>query len=117
MRMITATEANRDFSKLLEEVSDGETVAITKHGKVVASLVPAARTLEEMPLLTAQPGWSTLAAVRNGRVAIGDGNLYFNRPSPSLAETTEIIAEILHPGEVDFGHRGRGWVQFGNTSH
>ncbi len=76
-----------------------------------------ARTLEEMPLLTAQPGWHNLMAVRNGRVAIGDGNLYFNRPSPSLAETTEIIAEILHPGEVDFGHKGRSWVPFTGTTH
>ena len=40
MRMITATEANRDFSKLLEEVSEGESIGITKHGKVVATLNP-----------------------------------------------------------------------------
>lgn len=40
MRMITATEANRDFSKLLEQVSAGEAVGITKHGKVIATLNP-----------------------------------------------------------------------------
>ena len=54
MRMITATEANRDFSKLLEEVSDGETVAITKHGRIVASISPAAKTFEEMEKAKAQ---------------------------------------------------------------
>ncbi len=54
MRMITATEANRDFSKLLEEVSDGETVAITKHGKIVASLVPARESLAAMELAKQQ---------------------------------------------------------------
>ena len=48
MRMITATEANRDFSKLLEQVAEGDTVNITKHGKIIASLVPATRTLEMM---------------------------------------------------------------------
>lgn len=48
MRMITATEANRDFSKLLEQVENGDTVNITKHGKIVASIIPATRTLEDM---------------------------------------------------------------------
>ena len=48
MRMITATEANRDFSKLLEQVAEGDTVNITKHGKIIASLIPATRTLEMM---------------------------------------------------------------------
>jgi iron complex transport system substrate-binding protein len=76
-----------------------------------------ARTRQEMPLLTRQPGWHALAAVRNGRVALGDGNRYFNRPGPGLAETTEIIAEILHSGRIDYGHQGRGWVSFEDTSH
>lgn len=48
MRIITATEANRDFSKLLERVEGGEHINITKHGKVVASLVPAAKSLAAM---------------------------------------------------------------------
>ena len=48
MRMITATEANRDFSKLLEQVENGDSVNITKHGKIVASIIPAKRTLEDM---------------------------------------------------------------------
>jgi prevent-host-death family protein len=48
MRMITATEANRDFSKLLEQVENGDTVNISKHGKIVASIVPATRTLQDM---------------------------------------------------------------------
>jgi prevent-host-death family protein len=41
MRMITATEANRDFSKLLEHVENGEAIGITKRGAVVATLNPA----------------------------------------------------------------------------
>ena len=46
--MITATEANRDFSKLLEQVVNGDTVNITKHGEIVATLMPAAQTLKAM---------------------------------------------------------------------
>jgi iron complex transport system substrate-binding protein len=57
-----------------------------------------ARCLEELPLLEARPGWSDLAAVRSGRVYFADGNAYFNRPGPRLADSTEILAEMLHPG-------------------
>jgi prevent-host-death family protein len=48
MRMITATEANRDFSKLLEQVVDGDTIKITKHGKVVATIIPAVKPTVDM---------------------------------------------------------------------
>jgi prevent-host-death family protein len=41
MRMITATEANRDFSKLLERVIAGEEISVTKHGDIVATITPA----------------------------------------------------------------------------
>ena len=40
MKMITATEANRDFSKLLEEVSAGEVIGVTKHGRMIATINP-----------------------------------------------------------------------------
>jgi iron complex transport system substrate-binding protein len=70
------------------------------------------RVLEEMPLLTGKPGWAELKAVREGRVYVTDGNQYFNRPGPRLAESLEIMAEILHPGRFDFGHRGTGWIPF-----
>ncbi len=67
------------------------------------------RTREEMPALARQPGWESLRAVRAGRVALCDGNAYFNRPGPRLLESLEILAEILHPDVFDFGHRSRGW--------
>jgi iron complex transport system substrate-binding protein len=56
------------------------------------------RTLREMPLLEAQAGWGELRAVRQGQVHVADGNLYFNRSSPTLFETVDLLAEILHPG-------------------
>ena len=36
---VSASEANRQFSKLLREVAEGETVVITSHGKPVAKVV------------------------------------------------------------------------------
>ena len=41
MREIQATEAKTHLAELLRAVEHGETVAITRHGKPVAHLVPA----------------------------------------------------------------------------
>jgi len=42
--------------------------------------------------------WKDLPAVKEGRVAICDGNKYFNRSSvASILGTTEMVAEIIHP--------------------
>lgn len=38
---VTASEANRSFSKLLRAVGRGEKVEITSHGRKVAVLAPA----------------------------------------------------------------------------
>ena len=54
------------------------------------------RTVRELPLLEALPGWRQLKSVRAGTVALADGNLYFNRSGITIVETVEIIAEILH---------------------
>ncbi len=70
------------------------------------------RTRSEMGPLASRPGWRDLRAVREGGVYLTDGNQYFNRPGPRLAESLEILAEIIHPGGFDFGHRGRGWEPF-----
>ena len=64
------------------------------------------RTRAEMPTLTAKPGWLDLKAVRDGRVFLGDGNAYFNRPGPRLVDSFEMLAEILHPGQFAFGRAG-----------
>jgi len=70
------------------------------------------RSVAEMPALTAQSGWSALGAVRNGRVYIVDGNQYFNRPGPRLAESLEILAEILHPAHFGTGWQDKGWRRY-----
>jgi iron complex transport system substrate-binding protein len=67
------------------------------------------KTRTEARQLIRRPGWASLKAVREGRVALTDGHQYFNRPGPRLVESLEILAEVLHPGHIDFGHRGQGW--------
>lgn len=69
------------------------------------------KSLSEIPVLLDQPGWGNLRAVRSGRVYVTDGNQYFNRPGPRLVESAEILAEILHPSEFQFGHEGTGWIR------
>ncbi len=56
-----------------------------------------ARTLEDLPLLEANPGWEELPCVRSGRVYVVDGSAYFSRPGPRLVESLEILANVLHP--------------------
>ncbi len=53
------------------------------------------RTLQELPSLTEQSGWSQLRAVQTHRVFAVDGHHYFNRPGPRLIDSAEIIASIL----------------------
>lgn len=40
MKNITVVEAKARFSALLAEVEAGEEIAVTRHGKVIARLVP-----------------------------------------------------------------------------
>lgn len=72
--------------------------------------MPKAST--EMHWLTDRPEWTSLAAVRNGRVYVTDGNQYFNRPGPRLVESAEILAELLHPDHFNFGHAPNAWIRW-----
>jgi iron complex transport system substrate-binding protein len=69
------------------------------------------RCRAEMPALAAKPEWRGLRAVRESRVYLTDGNQYFNRPGPRLADSAEIMAEILHPRHFSFGWSGKAWVR------
>jgi prevent-host-death family protein len=40
MKRVTAAEANRQFSRLLGQVKNGDTVVITSHGEAVARIEP-----------------------------------------------------------------------------
>jgi len=43
-----------------------------------------------------RPGWSALAAVKNGRVYPLDPNL-MSRPGPRIAEAAQVLAQLIHP--------------------
>jgi iron complex transport system substrate-binding protein len=68
--------------------------------------------MEEMHLLAEKPDWKSLKAIAGGRVFVADGNQYFNRPGPRLAESLEILAEVIHPNVFHFGHEAKGWVRY-----
>ncbi len=70
------------------------------------------RAAHEMHLLAARDGWQDLTAVRAKRIFIADGNQYFNRPGPRLADSARILAEILHPEVFPPAHEGHGWVRW-----
>ncbi|MFB6274025.1 MAG: cobalamin-binding protein [Salinibacter sp.] len=67
----------------------------------VLAIMPCGFSLEEtrrdLPYLTERSGWDDLAAVQNDRVAVLDGNAYFNRPGPRLYRAIELLASVLHP--------------------
>ena len=67
------------------------------------------RTRAELPVLAHRPGWTSLRAVKSGRVSIADGSQFFNRPGPRLIDSLEIMAEILYPKLFKFGHEGKAW--------
>jgi iron complex transport system substrate-binding protein len=55
------------------------------------------QSLREISALAALPWFMDLPAVRKGRVAIADGNAFFNRPGPRLVESAELGAVAIHP--------------------
>jgi iron complex transport system substrate-binding protein len=73
------------------------------------------RAVREMHLLAQRPGWRDLQAVRSGRVVVADGNRYFNRSGPSVIDSIEILAEVLHPVEFSPLHRGSCWEYYAGS--
>jgi iron complex transport system substrate-binding protein len=69
------------------------------------------RTRQEATSLTQRPEWQNLQAVQKRRVYITDGNAFFNRPGPRLAQSVEILAEILHPETFQYGYQDQAWQQ------
>ena len=55
------------------------------------------KAAEQARQLFAYPGWSSLPAVRDGRVYAVDANAYFARPGPRVVEGTELLAHLIHP--------------------
>lgn len=55
------------------------------------------QTIQQSRRLFTYPRWSTLPAVRNGRVFAVDANSYFARPGPRVVDGTELLAHLIHP--------------------
>lgn len=55
------------------------------------------RTMADIPLLAAYPGFHDLDCTRQQQVFVIDGNSYFSRPGPRLVESLELLAHTLHP--------------------
>ncbi len=60
------------------------------------------RTIQDTEILAADARWNQLRAVQTGRAYAVDGNAYFNRPGPRLIESSELMAQLLHPSVFDF---------------
>jgi len=73
-----------------------------------------ARAKQDLPFLERQPRWSQLRAVKSGRVFVADGNQYFNRPGPRVAESLEILAELIHP-ELFGAQHADAYIAAGGT--
>ena len=67
------------------------------------------RTRQAAQLFIQRPDWEKLHAAQSGRVYVADGNAFFNRPGPRLADSLEILAEILHPEIFNYGYKGTAW--------
>jgi iron complex transport system substrate-binding protein len=59
--------------------------------------MPIDRTLGELDTITSRDGWSSLPAVRDGRVFVVDASSFFNRPGPRVVRGAEILAALFHP--------------------
>jgi iron complex transport system substrate-binding protein len=71
-----------------------------------------ARTRAEMHWLADRPDFGRLKAVRTRRVFLADGNQYFNRPGPRVAETCEFIRQMVHEG---YRCGPEAWVLYSRT--
>ncbi len=71
-----------------------------------------ARTKKELHWLTRNPAFGELT----GCLYLADGNQFFNRPGPRVAECLEILVDILHP-EISGGKTvGTTWERWGEIT-
>lgn len=67
------------------------------------------RTLDELDGSLGAATLRGLRATREGRTFAVDGNVFFNRPGPRIAESAEILAAACHPARVAAAGRLRRW--------
>lgn len=79
---------------------------------VVISESPTPQLLTALPTLLSTPGWSQTTAVKNGNVYIIHHPDHLRRPSASIADDVEVLAEIFHPKQFIFGRDEDVWMKF-----
>ncbi|NET67771.1 MAG: cobalamin-binding protein [Moorea sp. SIO1G6] len=114
--LVTIAGGNPVFGALGKHSPYLEWDALVKADPDVIIVMPCGfdleRTTQETQQMAQHSQWSSLQAVRQGKVFVTDGNAYFNRPGPRLVDSVEMIAEILHPDLFTFGYQGSGWERF-----
>ncbi len=80
---------------------------------VVVTTEPLHQLLGILPDQLMQPEWSDAPAVKNNRVYVVDGQRFLPATGEgSVAEDTELLAEIINPTQFIYGYNGEGWIQF-----
>lgn len=78
-----------------------EWTAVCEADPDVIVVMPCGFSIEEarrdLHYLTERDGWSSLRAVQAGRVALLDGNAFYNRPGVRLYRAIEVLASVLYP--------------------
>lgn len=69
----------------------------------------ATRALDELDVCSGRSVLEGLRATRTGRMFAVDGNAFFNRPGPRIAESAEILAAACHPERVEARGRLHRW--------
>ena len=69
MVTVSLVEAKTQLSKLVDKAKTGETIVITRHGKPVAHIVPAARSKEPIPLKELERFRATIPVRRGSSAA------------------------------------------------
>lgn len=89
--LVTSPERFRTVSWAEIEAADPDVVVILPCGFAVA------RTMEELGDDRTGSAVRRLRATQAGRTFVADGNAYFNRPGPRIADSAEVLAALLHP--------------------
>jgi iron complex transport system substrate-binding protein len=69
------------------------------------------RTLAELASGPAREALCASRAARQGRLFVADGNAYFNRPGPRIADSAELLMGLVHP-VVSVARFPGAWARF-----
>ncbi len=103
--LVTEPSAFREVTWQLLVEQDPDVVVLLPCGfdvrRTAAELGSDARAVDAL---------TSLRAYREGRAWIADGDAYFNRPGPRLADSAELLLAILHPERAERAPAGLGDV-------